>query len=84
MHQEQMMFLTDLFPTLGAKTPRVDGRNPHATKKGPGRKAAAGHKKAKRKVSNRFLKRQVNKVKPMNAQTDTVTNTPLKAATRGV
>ena len=78
-----MMSLTDLFPTLGAKTPHVDGRNPHATKKGPGRKAAAGHKKAKRKTSTRFLKRAVNKVKPMNPQTDTVTNTPLKAATRG-
>jgi hypothetical protein len=77
------MFLTDLFPTLGAKTQKVDGRNPHATKKGPGRKAAEGHKKSKRKVSSRFLKRQVNKLKPMNAQTDTVTNAPLKAAARG-
>ena len=78
-----MMSLTDLFPTLGVKGPKVDGRNPHATKKGPGRKAAEGHKKAKRKVANRFMK-QSTKVKKMAPQTDTVTNTPLKAATRGV
>jgi hypothetical protein len=77
------MFLTDLFPTLGAKTPKVDGRNPHATKTGPGRKAAEGQKKAKRKSSTRFLKKQANKLRPMNAQTDTVTNAPLKAAARG-
>lgn len=78
-----MMSLTDIWPMLGAKGPKIDGRNPHATKKGPGRRAAAGHKKTKRKGSNRFM-RQSTQVKKMAPQTDTVTNTPLKAATRGV
>ena len=77
------MFLTDIWPMLGAKTTwhTGDGRNPHATKKGPGRKAGPGHKKGKRGKHAAF-RRAVNKVK-VAQQTDNVTNTPLKAAARG-
>jgi len=78
------MFLTDIWPMLGAKSTGHfgDGRNPHATKKGPGRKAGPGHKKGKRGKPAAF-RRAANKVK-MSNQPDTPTNTPLKAATRGV
>ena len=77
------MFLTDIWPMLGAKTTGYtgDGRNPHATKKGPGRKAGPGHKKGKRGKHAAF-RRVASKVK-VAQQTDNVTNTPLKAAARG-
>ena len=75
------MDIKSIFPMLGADVGHVDGRNPSATKKGPGRKPAAGHKKGKRKGPKRFMKRAAQPV--MTSQTDNVTNTPLKAATRG-
>lgn len=75
------MDIKQLFPMLGADFGKSDGRNPSATKKGPGRKAVAGHKKAKAKGPKRYMKRSVNKVQ--QSQTDNVTNTPLKAAARG-
>jgi hypothetical protein len=77
------MFLTDIWPMLGAKSQGNfgDGRNPHATKKGPGRKAGPGHKKGKRGKHQAF-RRAANKVK-VAQQTDGVANAPLKAAARG-
>jgi hypothetical protein len=77
------MFLTDIWPMLGAgkNSPRVDGRNPHPTKKGPGRKAGPGQKKGKRRKHAAY-RRAVNKVQAAQ-QTNSVANAPLKAAARG-
>lgn len=77
------MSLTDIWPMLGlGKTgPRVDGRNPHATKKGPGRKAGPGHKKGRRRKHTAF-RRAASKVQTAQ-QNDNVANAPLKAAARG-
>lgn len=75
------MDIRQLFPMLGADTGKTDGRSPSSTKKGPGRKAATGHKKGKKKGPKRYMKR-VEKTQ-QQSQTANVTNTPLKAATRG-
>jgi|688.fasta_scaffold2080518_1 hypothetical protein len=75
------MDIRQLFPTLGAGASTSDGKSPSATKKGPGRKAAHGHKKIKRKGPKRYVKKVATKVG--QSQTDNVTNKPLKAATRG-
>ena len=77
------MFLSDIWPTLGAgkNSSRVDGRNPHATKKGPGRKAGPGHKKGRRRKHSAY-RRAVNKVQ-VAQQNDSEANAPLKAAARG-
>jgi hypothetical protein len=77
---KMMSHIKDIFPMLGADMGKSDGRNPSATKKGPGRKPVDGHKKGKAKRSA-FQKAQA-KVK-VAAQTANVTNTPLKAAARG-
>lgn len=76
-----MSHIKDIFPMLGADMGKVDGRNPSATKKGPGRKHKDGSHKGKSKKST-FKRAAVNKVK-VAQQTDNVTNAPLKAATRG-
>jgi hypothetical protein len=75
-----MSHIKDIFPMLGADMGKSDGRNPSATKKGPGRKPVAGHVKGKAKRTA-FQKAKA-KVK-VAAQTANVTNTPLKAAARG-
>lgn len=75
------MDIKSIFPMLGANIGHVDGRNPSATKKGPGRKPVAGHKKGKRGGPKRYMKRVENQTQ--QSQTANVTNTPLKAATRG-
>lgn len=59
----------------------MSNKNPSSTKKGPGRYHRQGATKGKAKVST-FKRAAVNKVK-VAQQTDNVTNTPLKAATRG-
>jgi hypothetical protein len=74
------MDIFQLFPMLGSRSVAVDNRNPSATKKGPGRKPMAGHKKANVKGPKRFTRRAV---KLASSQTDNVANTPLKSATRG-
>jgi hypothetical protein len=76
-----MSLIKDIFPSLGMNLGKTDDRNPSATKKGPGRKHKDGAHKGKRKSST-FKRAAVNKVK-VQQQTDNVTNTPLKAATRG-
>ena len=76
-----MSHIKDIFPSLGMNLGKTDDRNPSATKKGPGRKHTEGAKKGKSKGST-FKRAAVNKVK-VQQQTDNVTNTPLKAATRG-
>ena len=75
-----MSLIKDIFPSLGMNLGKTDDRNPSATKKGPGRKHKEGATKGKSKGST-FKRAAVNKVKVQ--QTDNVTNTPLKAATRG-
>ena len=77
-----MSHIKDIFPMLGANMGSVDGRNPSATKKGPGRKHAEGARKGKSRGST-FKRAAVNKKVKVQQQTDNVTNTPLKAATRG-
>ena len=76
-----MSLIKDIFPSLGMNLGKTDDRNPSATKKGPGRKHKDGAHKGKRK-SAAFKRAAVSKVK-VQQQTDNVTNTPLKAATRG-
>lgn len=75
------MDIRQLFPTLGSGVSSLDGKSPSATKKGPGRKAAHGHKKIKRKGPKQYVKKAATRVS--QSQTDNVTNKPLKAATRG-
>ena len=84
MHQPQgkmMSLIKEIFPSLGMNLGPSDERNPSATKKGPGRKHKQGATKGKAKGST-FKRAAVKKVK-VAAQTDHVTNSPLKAATRG-
>jgi hypothetical protein len=76
-----MSHIKDIFPSLGMYLGPSSERNPSATKQGPGRKHRQGATKGKAKVST-FKRATVNKVKAQQ-QTDNVTNTPLKAATRG-
>jgi len=75
-----MSHIKDIFPMLGADMGKSGGRNPSATKKGPGRKHQAVLKKVGVK-SGTFQKAKA-KVK-VRQQTANVTNTPLKAAARG-
>jgi len=77
-----MSHIKDIFPSLGMDLGKSDERNPSSTKKGPGRKHAQGATKGKSKGSTYFKRSAVNRVK-VAQQTDNVTNTPLKAATRG-
>jgi hypothetical protein len=79
--EKMMSLIKDIFPSLGMNLGRSDDRNPSATKKGPGRKHKDGAAKGKAKGST-FKRAAVKKVK-VAAQTDHVTNSPLKAATRG-
>lgn len=58
----------------------MNNKNPSATKKGPGRYHKQGGVKGEATKST--FKRAVTKVK-VAPQTANVTNTPLKAATRG-
>jgi hypothetical protein len=84
MHLPQgkmMSLIKDIFPSLGMDLGKTDDRNLSATKKGPGRKHKDGAMKGKAKKST-FKRAAVKKVK-VAAQTDHVTNSPLKAATRG-
>jgi hypothetical protein len=65
---------------------KVDGRNPNATKKGPGRKHSQHHQKGGRSSDNSRLITMAQAhamASMMGSQTDNVTNTPLKSATRG-
>jgi hypothetical protein len=79
--KEIIMNIKDVFPSLGMYLGPSDDRNPSATKKGPGRKHKEGAHKGKR-TSSAFKRAAVKKAK-VQQQTDNVTNTPLKAATRG-
>jgi hypothetical protein len=76
-----MSLIKDVFPSLGMYLGASDDRNSSATKKGPGRKHKQGATKGKAKQST-FKRAAVNKVR-VQQQTDNVTNTPLKSATRG-
>jgi len=60
----------------------MSNKNPSATKKGPGRYHKEGHQKAspQRRRSGQFRRAAVSR---QTSQVDGVTNTPLKAATRG-
>jgi len=78
---KMMSHIKDFFPSLGMDLGKSDDRNPSTTKKGPGRKHKQGATKGKAKGST-FKRAAVKKVK-VAAQTDHVTNSPLKAATRG-
>lgn len=80
--EKKMSHIKDIFPSLGMDMGSVDGRNPSSTKKGPGRKHSQGHKKSSGNKST-FKRAAVNKKVKVQQQTDNVTNTPLKAATRG-
>ena len=80
--EKKMSHIKDIFPMLGMDMGSVDGRNPSATKKGPGRKHSQGHTKSPKNKST-FKRAAVNKKVKVQQQTDNVTNTPLKAATRG-
>ena len=75
------MNIASVFPMLGQDLGKIDGRNPSATKKGPGRKPKAGHVKNKQKGARRYMKSAQPTVQ--QSQTDNVANVPLKAATRG-
>jgi len=84
MHQPQgkmMSLIKEIFPSLSMDLGKTDDRNPSATKKGPGRKHKQGATKGKAKGPT-FKRAAVKKVK-VAAQTNHVTNSPLKAATRG-
>lgn len=59
----------------------MNNKNPSSTKKGPGRYHKQGVTKAT--VSKPTFKRSAVKKVKVAQQTDNVTNTPLKAATRG-
>jgi len=60
----------------------MSNKNPSATKKGPGRYHKQGVSKGKASKSTYRPSAARTKVK-VAAQTDHVTNSPLKAATRG-
>jgi hypothetical protein len=75
------MDILRIFPMLGSRSAPMDNRNPSATKKGPGRKASHGHKKTKSHQSKQYQRRLEQHT--AKSQTDNVTNTPLKSATRG-
>jgi hypothetical protein len=60
----------------------MSNKNPSATKKGPGRYHKQGVTKGKASKSSYRPSAAKTKVK-VAAQTDHVTNSPLKAATRG-
>jgi len=82
------MFRIDTyFPMLGSSLGKVDGRNPSATKKGPGRKHSQGHKKSRGKGVNTghmaAMAQAAMMAQMMGSQTDHVSNVPLKSATRG-
>lgn len=79
--EKAMTSIKEIFPSLGMHMGNIDNRNPSATKKGPGRKHKEGATKGRAKKST-YRRTAVNKVK-VAQQTDNVTNTPLKAATRG-
>ena len=70
-----------IFPSLGSTYQKIDARNPSATKKGPGRKHMQGATKGEARGST--FKRSAGKKVKVQQQTDNVTNTPLKSATRG-
>lgn len=76
-----MSRIETFFPSLGQDLGKIDARNPSSTKKGPGRKHKQGH--AKNEGSKPKFKRYTMKTVKVTQQTDNVTNTPLKAATRG-
>lgn len=76
-----MSRIETFFPSLGQDLGKIDARNPSSTKKGPGRKHKQGH--TKNEGSKPTFKRAAVKKVKVAQQTDNVTNTPLKAATRG-
>jgi hypothetical protein len=59
----------------------MSNKNPSSTKKGPGRYHKQGATKAA--ATKPTFKRSAVKKAKVQQQTDNVTNTPLKAATRG-
>lgn len=81
------MKIADIFPSLGMGLGKVDASNPSTTKKGPGRKHKQHHQKSgRRNVGHERLMRMAQAhamASMMGSQTDNVTNTPLKSATRG-
>lgn len=81
------MKITDIFSGLGMNLGKVDGRNPSATKKGPGRKHSQHHQKSRGKGpdAGRLIKMaQAHAMASMlGTQTDHVSNVPLKSAARG-
>ena len=76
-----MSLIDTFFPSLSSNYEKIDARNFSATKKGPGRKHKQGATKGEAKAST-FTRSAGKRVK-IQQQTDNVTNTPLKAATRG-
>ena len=82
------MNIQDVFPSLGMNLGSTDGRNPSATKKGPGRKHSAHHRKSKGKGNPNQARMMAMAQAALAAQmagsqTDHVSNVPLKSATRG-
>lgn len=81
------MNIQDVFPSLGMNIGPTDGRNPSATKKGPGRKHSQHHRKSRGKGPDQgrmmAMAQAAALASMMGSQTDHVSNVPLKSATRG-
>ena len=82
------MNIQDVFPSLGMGLGKTDGRNPSTTKSGPGRRHKPHHQKGSRRsnansASMMAMAQAAMMAQMAGSQTDHVTNTPLKSATRG-